>query len=155
MCFSFLLNFKLLLICLHADWILRSEPRSTEENLFLPDSCILWQEILYYFLHFAEGKTKAWEASDWPNGRTKPDSHTQASVPLCLTSFHIYVCFLQRTILHFMQISRSLRPGVWFRKISEKDKWEILSNSSTATELPAESRAAQWTFKAAAKRWEN
>ena len=133
----------------------QSEPRSTEENLFLPDSCILWQEILYYFLHFAEGKTKAWEASDWPNGRTKPDSHTQASVPLCLTSFHIYVCFLQRTILHFMQISRSLRPGVWFRKISEKDKWEILSNSSTATELPAESRAAQWTFKAAAKRWEN
>ena len=58
----------------------QSEPRSTEENLFLPDSCILWPEILYYFLHFAQGKTKAGEASDWPNGRTKPDSHSQASV---------------------------------------------------------------------------
>ena len=42
----------------------QSEPRSTEENLFLPDSCILWPEILYYFLHFAQGKTKAGEASD-------------------------------------------------------------------------------------------
>ena len=56
------------------------EPRSTEENVFLPDGCKLWQEILYYFFHFAQGKPKAWEARDWPNGRTKPDSHTQASM---------------------------------------------------------------------------
>ena len=74
-------SIKLLLICLMpTEFLGQPEPTITEENLFLPDSCKLWLEILYYFFHFAQGKTKAWEANDWPNGRTKPDSPTQASV---------------------------------------------------------------------------